>query len=87
MRKPVVLFIDDLQWGDEDSADLLADLIKGGSAALLLVACYRSEEADSSPLLRRLMPLRATDGGASSTLDLRWKSSIRLKRRSWPQGC
>jgi small subunit ribosomal protein S7 len=48
----------------------LADLIKGASAALLLVACYRSEEAASSPLLRCLIALRATYGGAFSSVDL-----------------
>ncbi|HZY59752.1 MAG TPA: AAA family ATPase, partial [Candidatus Binataceae bacterium] len=70
MRQPLVLFIDDLQWGDEDSADLLSDLIKGSCAPLLLVACYRSEEADSSPLLRRLTPLRAAPGGPVFAVDL-----------------
>jgi eukaryotic-like serine/threonine-protein kinase len=71
-RKPLVVFIDDLQWGDTDSVTLLADLIKGGSAAaLLFVACYRGEEAESSPLLRRLLPLRPAHGGrAPSMVDL-----------------
>lgn len=71
VRKPVVLFIDDLQWGDSDSVTLLTDLIKGGdTAALLFIACYRGEESESSPLLSRLLPLRDGPGGASSTVDL-----------------
>jgi tetratricopeptide (TPR) repeat protein len=64
------LFIDDLQWGDEDSADLLADLIKRGTTALLFVAGYRTDEADSSPLLRRLTSLRTGLGGTLLSVEL-----------------
>jgi hypothetical protein len=53
-RKPVVICIDDLQWGDTDSAALLTELVRPPEApCFLFVGCHRSEES-TSPLLNAL---------------------------------
>lgn len=45
-ERPVVLWIDDWQWADADSAALLASLVRDArAAALLIIASYRSAEA------------------------------------------
>ncbi len=51
-RKPLVLHIDDLQWGDGNSARFLVDLVRPPYAPrLLLVVSFRSENRGTSPSL------------------------------------
>jgi serine/threonine protein kinase len=50
-----VVAIDDLQWGDLDSVALLLDLVRAPDPPpLLLVVVYRTDEADSSPVITAL---------------------------------
>ena len=55
-RQPVVLYVDDLHWADEDSAVMLYELLRPPHAPpILLVTSFRSEELDARPFLRRIL--------------------------------
>jgi predicted ATPase len=60
----LVLWIDDLQWADADSAGLLESLLREGSRApVLLVATYRSAEAARNEALTGYFTAAARQGG------------------------
>lgn len=54
-KRPLVVYVDDLQWGDKDSGRLLVELLSPPERPpLLLVYTFRREEAAASALLRDL---------------------------------
>ena len=61
-RHPLVVFIDDLQWGDVDSAAMLLDVMRPPEPpAMMLIGAFRSEDEQSSGMLAELLGGRPDD--------------------------
>lgn len=61
-ERPLVLYVDDVQWGDEDSAALLDHLLHGPAPSLLFVMAWRSEDEERSSFVRALRGLVTRPG-------------------------
>lgn len=61
---PLALFLDDLQWLDAATLDLLEDLLSGADLQhLMLIGAYRDNEVTAAhPLMRKLEAIRAAGG-------------------------
>jgi len=54
-RRPVAVWVDDLQWGDLDSLAFVEEVVCGAQApSMLWVFSYRQEDRDTSPVLQGL---------------------------------
>jgi hypothetical protein len=86
-RQPLVIFVDDLQWTDRDSVQLLRHLIlHGAPVPILFIGAHRSENAGENALLQsiveaarnsrgisfRALALARLEQGALEALALRW---------------
>ncbi len=70
-KGPVVIAIDDLQWGDLDSIAFLAELVLPANApALMLLLSFRSEESDSSTPLKAVRDLQRRLSDSNSWVEM-----------------
>ena len=71
-RHPLVIFLDDLQWADLASLDLIALLMSDGQIRnFLLIGAYRDNETDKNhPLIQTIESIQ-TSGGCVNTIHLK----------------
>jgi hypothetical protein len=70
-RSRLVLAIDDLQWGDPDTAALLLELMRAPAPPLLLILIYRTGERQTSELLRILLAPHSPLAPKAAGVDVR----------------
>lgn len=65
----ITIYLDDLQWGDADSAALLMELLRHPpESGLLVIAAYRCTEGQTSDFLKAFRPAVAQHGIRSKTI-------------------
>ncbi len=68
---PLVLFLDDMQWADAATLDLLKLILTDhGTEALLVVQAYRSEEVAGNPGLASALEQQLRSGVATTSIEL-----------------
>ncbi len=87
-QQRLVLFIDDLQWGDVDSAALLqAIALSPAAPPMLLMVTYRSEELAQSALLRELREATVDTGIETSIREVAVEALSRQDAEALTRQC
>ncbi|MGO9838799.1 MAG: serine/threonine-protein kinase PknK [Polyangiaceae bacterium] len=69
-RRPLVIYLDDVRWGDTDSAALLLELVRPPNAPpVMFVLAYRAEDAHTAPFLTELYS-RWPSGASTHDIDV-----------------